>query len=103
MREYSNEMREISGFGGDYEKACREMVLVGLNWFDDNPTADPQFSGCKYIYGVCIEDNDDAKSLSEAIVSAASDCTGAMHQACVSHVLYAHKVGWDRYVKEMSK
>ena len=61
MREYTKDMGEISGFGGGYEEACRKMVLAGLDWFDANPDADPQFHGYEGIYGIITEDNDDAK------------------------------------------
>ena len=107
---FSHEMREISGFGKgggqrgrEYEKACRRMVLAGIKWLDDHPTADPKFHGYKDVYGICMEDNDDEKALSEAIVAACSDCSGAMHQAAVSHVLMAKSLGWEKYVEEMSK
>ena len=104
MREYTKDMGEISGFGGGYEEACRKMVLAGLDWFDANPDADPQFHGYEGIYGIITEDNDDAKALTEAVVAPAKgDCTGAMHQATMGHVMAARRLGWDGYVAEMSK
>jgi len=89
----------ISGFGGGYEKTCQQMVIKGMRWFDKHPDAKPEFSGYKGIYGVISEDNADAKSLSDFITEGV-DCTGAMHQACIQHILYAHKVGWEQYLKE---
>lgn len=91
---------EISGFGGGYEAACRAMVAAGMEWFDANPDADPQFRGYEGVYGVVTETNADAKALSAAVAAACEGCTGAMHQATVSHVLYAHRVGWDVYLQE---
>lgn len=103
-REYTPTMGEISGFGGDYEDACRKMVLAGLDWLDANPTADPQFHGYKGIYGVISEDNEDAKALTKAVVDVTGgDCTGAMHQATICHILFIRRNGWDKYVTEMSK
>ena len=101
MRQYTEDMREISGFGGGYETTCRAMVLAGLDWFDAHSEATPKFHGYKGIYGIIGEDNEDAKSLSNAIVTAAKDCTGAMHQAAVSHVLAARDMGWEKYVEKM--
>jgi len=68
------------------------------------PPADPQFHGYKGIYGILDEDNDDAKELSKVIVGAAGgeeNCTVAMHQTTINHILYIHKNGWDKYVEKM--
>lgn len=102
--EWEQGMGEISGFGGGYENTCRAMVKAGCDWLDAHPGADPKFHSYKGVYGIISEDNKDAKDLTEAIVKAAAgDCTGAMHQAAVSHVLAIRKLGWKAYVKEMSK
>ena len=37
---YTDNMSEISGFGGGYEAACRAMVVAGLEHLDANPQAD---------------------------------------------------------------
>ena len=101
MRQYTDDMYEISGFSGGYEAACRAMVLAGLDWLDANPQANPQFSGYKGIYGVISEDNEDAKALTTAVVAAAKgDCTGAMHHATISHILWIKKNSWDEYVRQ---
>lgn len=101
---FTDDMDEISGFGGGYEQTCRNMVAAGMEWFDANPDADPKFKGNESIYGLILEDNEDAKALSAAVVAAANgDCTGAMHQATVSHCLYARKNGWEKYCEAMRK
>lgn len=103
--DYTPEMGEISGFGGGYEARCRAMVKAGLEWFDAHPDADPKFHGFKDVYGLITEDNDHAKALSDAVTNApgADGCTGAMHQAAISHIFFVRKNGWDAYVKEMSE
>lgn len=102
--EWRDGMGEVSGFGGGYEATCRAMVAAGVEWSDAHPEASPQFQGFQGVYGVLMEDNDDAKSLSEAVVAAANgECTGAMHQATIGHVLFIRKNGWEKYVEEMSK
>jgi hypothetical protein len=101
---YTSEMGEISGFGGGYEDTCRNMVVAGLVWMDDHPKADPQFKGYKDVYGILDEDNDEAKELTKAVVCAAlDDCTGAMHQSTISHILFINKNGWDKYKEDMIK
>lgn len=100
--EWVEGMGEISGFGGGYEAACRQMLRQGLKWFEEHPNADPQFHGFNGVFGLCMEDNEDAKSLSAA-VCAGVDPTGAMHQAVIGHLFAIRRMGWDAYVAEMSK
>ena len=100
---FTDEMGEISGFGGGYEKGCRAMVVAGLRWMRDNPDAEPHYRGYEGIYGVLSDDNDDANALSKAVTSVASGCTGAMHQATIGHVLWINKNGWDKYVEKMTE
>lgn len=103
-RVFDSAMGEISGFGGGYEETCRKMALAGMKWLDEHSSADPQFHGYTGIYGVISDDNDDAKVLTKAIIDASGgDCTGAMHQACVSHVMAYKRLGWDGYRAEMLK
>ncbi len=100
--QFTPDIGEISGFGGGYEQTCRNMLAAGLEWLDANPSADPRFQGFKGIYGIITEENEDAKALSRAVVDAAdNDCTGAMHQAVISHCLAVRKIGWDAYCVKM--
>ena len=100
--QYTEDMDEISGFGGGYEQTCRNMVAAGMEWLDAHPKADPVFRGFKGIYGIISEDNPDAEALSKAVVAGADgDCTGAMHQATISHCLAIKRIGWDAYCAKM--
>jgi hypothetical protein len=114
MKEWSEDMGEISGFGGGYEAVCRAMVLAGIRWVDEHVTAEPQFHGYKGIYGVLTEDNDDANAMVAAMMDAPvyhegkkiqehvkDDCTGAMHQASCSHVMAYKRLGWDEYCRQL--
>ena len=115
--EFTPEMREISGFGGSYEEACRIMVRAGMEWLDAHPDADPQFAGFKNVYGIISDSNADAEALTKAIMDAPvadpdtgepttigkAGATGAMHQAAVSHCMFIRKNGWDAYVERMSQ
>ena len=101
--EFTDDMAEISGFGGGYEDCCRAMVVAGLEWLDEHPTAEPKYHGWKGVYGVIDEDNEDAKQLTKAVLDAAEKrggSTGAMHQATIGHILWIRKNGWENYVKE---
>ncbi len=100
-REYTNDMDEISGFGGGYEDTCRTMVLAGCEWFDKHPQAEPKFHSYKDVTGLIIEDNGDAKALLKTISDAMEDCTGAMVHAAISHIMYIKNNGWEKYVECM--
>lgn len=102
--EWSADMGEISGFGGGYEDCCRAMLAAGLKWLAEHPGADPRFSGFKNVYGLCMEDNEDAKALSKAVCQPGEEgggATGAMHQAVVSHLMYIKAKGWEAYVEQL--
>jgi len=100
--QYTEDMGEISGFGGGYEQACRDMVLAGLKWLEENPDADPKFQGYKNVFGLILDDNDDAKALTKVMLAACKEgATGAMHHASVSHVMFISKNGWEEYCKKM--
>jgi len=102
--QFTDDMDEISGFGGGYEQTCRNMLAAGVEWLDAHPSADPQFQGYENIYGVIHEENADAKALSEAIVKATDhDCTGAMHQTVITHCLFIRQNGWEEYCKIKKK
>ena len=102
--QFPKDMIEISGFGGGYEATCRKMVVAGLKWLDEHPNANPKFHSYKHLYGIIDEDNEGAKELSKAVVGASDgDCTGAMHQATITHVMWIRKNGWGAYIKEMTR
>ena len=115
---FSNDMPQISGFGGSYERGCRAMVLAGAAWLRNNPDADPKFTENSMLFGAAMlykQCNDDAKALDAAMMDAEVDmgdgkiarvgdeCTGAMIHAATRHVLFIKKKGWDRYVEEMTR
>jgi hypothetical protein len=100
---FTPEMGEISGFGGGYEEMCRTMLRAGMEWLDAHPEADPHFKGYQNVFGVTLDENADAKALSDAVVAPTNgDCTGAMHQAVITACLFIRKNGWDEYVRQMS-
>ena len=96
-------MREISGFGGDYEEACRNMVYSGMAYLDSNPNASLKGKAYANITGFFEPDSKEAKELEDAVVAAVPDCSGAMHHAAMSHCFFIAKNGWTKYVSEMKK
>ena len=109
--EWTDDMGEISGFGGEYEAMCRRMVKAGVEFWDaqdaafergERPTKfEPVFHGFKGVTGLCMEDNADAEALTAAIVGVDSGLTGAMHHAAVMHVIAFRLWGAERYCEEL--
>ena len=99
---WTPDMGEISGFGGEYEEACRQMLRQGLQWCDAHPDAKPRYKGFENVYGLCIDDNEDAKQLDKALTAdIPGGPTGAMHQAVVSHIFFIRANGWEAYCAKM--
>jgi hypothetical protein len=69
MHEWNEAMGEISGFGGDYEKLCRDMVLRGVQWLEAHPEAKPDFSECKGVFGIIEDGNADATTLVKTMLA----------------------------------
>lgn len=113
-RTFSHDMMEISGFGSGYETCCRAMVLHGVEFLSKHTGEQPVIGGFKELIGVHTNENELARQLEEAILNAKytldgeertarHDCSGAQVQYSMHHAMYAHKIGWDRYVAEMKK
>ena len=98
---YLENRREISGFGGDYEKCCRDMVIAGMKHLDENHGSNPTFDQYKNIFGLTTNENEDMKKLQAAMLEVDDGVSGAMMQASTNHVLYAYKNGWDKYQEKM--
>ncbi len=96
-------MGEISGFGGGYEEACRNMLYSGLAWLD-NQDPDPTLKATGYqnVFGIFTPDSKDAEALEAAILEGEPGCSGAMHHAAMSACFYIAKNGWNKYVEAMS-
>ena len=102
---YTEDMDEISGFGGGYEAACRRMVVAGLEWLDEHPDANINYKTLKGVYGITFDESDDTRRMQEAMIAAAGEggVTGAMMQACLSHILWIKSHSWEEYQMEMRR
>ena len=100
--EFTELCDEISGFSGIYEEGCRKMVIAGMEWMDKNPDVKLNFKEFQNITGVIIPENIESEKLTDYMnESIGGEATGAMMQACINHVTYASKHGWDKYMKLM--
>jgi len=102
--QYTENSGEISGMGGGYESACKEMVITGMDWLDNHEGANPTFDEFENMYGVTTNENDDMKAMQKVMNEAiGNEATGAMMQACTNHILHAKEVGWETYITEMEE
>ncbi len=81
-------MRELSGFGGGYEAACRTMMYAGLLWLREHPEAD--YRGA------------DRDAFEKAILRAEPGCSGAMFGAAASHAAFIKENGYEAWAARMS-
>lgn len=101
---HTEDMPEISGFGGEYEKCCQDMLEAGVNWLAKHPGAEMEGHTLTNVYGYFSADSDDAKAMEKVVTDAAADQgTGAMHHAVMSRLFWIAKNGWDAYCAELRK
>lgn len=101
---HTDDMGEISGFGGGYEACCQDMLEAGVNWLNEHQKADLQARTLNNVYGIFDVTSADAKALEEVIIEASkNEATGAMHHAVMSRLFWISKHGWDAYCAELRK
>ena len=108
---WTDDMGEISGFGGSYEAGCRAMVLAGVEWLQAHPDAELRLKGYAGIYGIVLAESPDTKDLEAAVMDARvmmdggrvvrvrEECTGAMHHATMSHLMFIASHAWHGYAR----
>lgn len=94
---------EISGFGGAYEQACRDMVYAGIVWLERHPGADLRASTYRNVFGILNAESESTKELEKAVLRVCPDCSGAMHQATMMSCMFIAKNGWPAYAERMRK
>lgn len=101
---HTTEMGEISGFGGDYEACCQDMLEAGVKWLEEHKTPDLKGHSFKDVYGIFVPDSYDSKAMEKAALDAAKgETTGAMHHAVMSRLFFIANNGWGAYCAELRK
>ena len=82
----------------DYELECQRMVVRGASFLDANQD----------IYDFILNDKPDVfhdklKPLIDYMLHPESGQTGAMVSHCVKHSFFAKKLGWDKYIEDITK
>ena len=101
---HTDDMGEISGFGGGYEQCCQDMLEAGVKWImDRKPGADDvQVLVNPQVYGIIKEGNPLTEELSKAVIDASKgEATGAMHHAVMARLAFIAKNGWDAYCAKL--
>lgn len=96
QRKYTEDMKEISGFGGVYEQECRKMVLGLLDWIDANPDEEAFILSEQGVFKPSPE-------LDAKLLQISPNCSEAMAVAAFRHVSYIQENGWPAYVRKMKK
>jgi len=98
---HTEDMGEISGFGGGYEDCCQDMLSAGVRWLRGNGAVDLQGHHYKNITGIFVSESPDAKALEQVVLAASGgEATGAMHHAVMSRLFFISENGWDTYCRE---
>ncbi len=101
---HTEDMGEISGFGGGYEATCQNMLNAGVQWLLANPEKNPNFKEYENIYGLTCDENEDMKELQDILLKASGDdCTRAMMQCVSSRLLFIKANNWDKYCDALRK
>jgi hypothetical protein len=79
------------------------MLQAGFEWLEKHNKSKLKTITYKGIYGILEPKSKDAKELSKIICNVCPDCTGAMHQAVMSHLMYISANGLDKWKNELKK
>lgn len=106
---FTADMAEISGFGSDYEEACREALRDALLYLDANPGTPLRAEAIPGVFGL-VKGNARLEAAIEAgntavVARFGSDggLTGAMVHAITNCLLFIEKNGWDVFCTKMLK
>lgn len=107
LRVWFDDMGEVSGLGGEYEAACRRMVLAAASWIDRHPNAELSFEAVDGVFGLVRGATDESRALMDEMAWACGTGSkrpsGAMMHAAVMHALCIQKHGWDAYCLGMRR
>lgn len=99
---HTTDMGEISGFGGDYEECCQDMLEAGVMFLANKQSPDFKVLENPQIYGIVKLEGADAEALEKAVLAAAKgEATGAMHHAVMSRLAWIGKNGWSAYCAKL--
>jgi hypothetical protein len=113
LYEFTDDMCQISGYGGDYERACRAAVAVGATWVTLHPFAEPQIDGNNGVSGYVRGANEDGAQMLDCIddqpftmddgrkVPLGDVLTPSMYYVALYHITWIAEHGWNAYAEQM--
>ena len=95
----------LSGFSDDpknpcsYELECQRMVIRGVQYFDENPDLHETITKTEKldVFDPILKD------LIAFMIDGEDGQSGAMVMQSVVHAYHAYRLGWDEYIKVMTK
>ncbi len=99
-----NDIADLSGMGGDYERDCQKMLQAGYDWLLKQKKK-PNLTATTYdnVVGLFTPKSKDAKELSKVVGDVCNECTGAMHHQVMEHLFYISANGIEKWKKEVIK
>lgn len=100
--EWTEDMGEISGFGGGYEESCKRYMRIALAYFCAFPD---EFK--RFLQEEKTDDEKKALNKLEYQIGSVMDngwdsgASGAQIMAAFSHAARVYRFGWESYKKEM--
>jgi hypothetical protein len=93
--EFGEDMNEVSGLGGFYERCCRTAIVAGATWCIENKAFDAEEveSAMRRAY---VAQDDGQK------VPLESELTPTQFALAMYHVRYIADNGWKKYTEQMS-
>lgn len=95
----------LSGFSEDpkipcdYELECQRMVILGMQYFDQNPDLHEKITQSNKldVFDPMLQD------LVAHMIKGEDGQTGAMVSHTVMHAYHAYRLGWDEYIKQITE
>ena len=100
---HTEDMGEISGFGGDYEATCQQMLHNGVAFLAERAGTNIKVLENPNVYGIVKLEGQDADALEDAVMHGIDDCTEAMHHNIMVRLAFINKNGWNKYCVELRK
>lgn len=103
MTQWTDDMDEISGFGGGYEAHCRALALECVKWLEANRAALVFNDDGSFRFGGADEEAKAAYDRMCDHIDAVTghQSTGAQVGAAASHGCYIFARGWEAYAARM--
>jgi hypothetical protein len=83
----------------DYELECQRMTIRGVQYFDENPELHDLIT----IKNQIEIWHPMVKPLKDHMTSGGFGQTGAMVIQSAVHAYHAYRLGWDKYIEEITK